>query len=222
MDMTTEEKLLECDRFRLLGNRMYEQGKFQRAASFYHRALVYFEYMFPETKFEIEEHDRLRTMMLLNFAACHLKMMQYDDVIHNTAQLIRQNPRHVKALYMRAKAYRFRDEFDKSICDIKQAIDIVKGEESEDSIVHLLLRELHLTLTKQLAYRIRMKKISKAMFAEKARLVGSRGNVSHNLYDPKPSRLDKSSDHALIMSQPIMHGMEELYAIVQELEGQND
>lgn len=99
MDMTTNEKLDMCDRFRKVGNLMYEQGQYESAAQYYYQAILYFEYVFPENEHETERLQHLRLCSLLNLSACLLKNFQYEEVIHYATQALEVDPSHVKAYF---------------------------------------------------------------------------------------------------------------------------
>ncbi|KAK1943122.1 Peptidyl-prolyl cis-trans isomerase FKBP65 [Phytophthora citrophthora] len=166
MDMTTKEKLTACDEFRVLGNLFFRHGQYQRAAFHYHKALVYFEYVFTDTDEEEAEADALKLKLLLNFAACRLKTLHLDDAVHHVNQALEIDPENVKALYRRAQAYRLKDEFDLAQKDISQAIEHSKAGEKTQSADSLLMQEKKLLQTKMLAYKLRSKQVSAAMFGQ--------------------------------------------------------
>lgn len=162
MDMSTTAKLDACDDFRRLGNRFFAHGQYQRAAYHYHKALVYFEYVFPESDAETARHDTLKLTVLLNFAACRLKTNQLDDVVHHTTQALALDPTSVKALFRRAQAYRLRDNFTAAQADLTQATALLAHGANDP----LVAQERQLLLAKGLAYKLRSKQVSSAMFQQ--------------------------------------------------------
>ncbi|KAF1318795.1 hypothetical protein FI667_g13598, partial [Globisporangium splendens] len=164
MDMTTQEKLDACDEFRQLGNLFFQHGQYQRAAYHYHKALVHFEYIFPDTDAETERHDALKLKVLLNFAACRLKTGHLEDVVQHADQALALDAANVKALYRRAQAHRLRDNFDRAMQDINKAIEIAQAEDASDP---LLVQEKALLQAKMLAYKLKSKQVSSAMFRSK-------------------------------------------------------
>jgi tetratricopeptide (TPR) repeat protein len=164
MDMMTQEKLDACVEFRELGNLFFQHGEYQRAAYHYHKALVYFEYIFPDTDAETEHHDALKLKVLLNFAACRLKTGHLEDVVQHADQALALDVANVKALYRRAQAHRLRDDFDRAMQDINRAIEIAQAEDASDP---LLVQEKALLQAKMLAYKLKSKQVSSAMFRSK-------------------------------------------------------
>lgn len=162
MDMTTQEKLAACDEFRRLGNLFFQHGQYQRAAYHYHKALVYFEYVFPETEDENASYDNLKLKVLLNFSACRLKTNHLDDVIHHADQALEIDAASVKALYRRAQALRLKDEFELSMQDISRAIELSTA--ASQAVDPLLTQERALLQAKMLAYKLRSRQVSSAMF----------------------------------------------------------
>ena len=76
-----------------------------------YQALIYFEYCFPEGQEEETRTDSLRLSVLLNSAACFLKLGQFNEVINMCRQALNLDKCNVKALYRRAVALRSQDRF---------------------------------------------------------------------------------------------------------------
>lgn len=189
MDMSTHAKLEACDEFRRLGNRFFQHGQYQRAAYHYHKALVYFEYVFPDTDEENARHDELKLKVLLNFAACRLKTNHLDDVIHHADQALALDPDSVKALYRRAQAHRLRDDFELAMQDISRAMELAPASDP------LLSQEKSLLHAKMLAYKLRSRQVSSAMFGGSgSRTADNRAatteRIGANLPDASVLRLD--------------------------------
>ncbi|RLN80795.1 hypothetical protein BBJ28_00017764 [Nothophytophthora sp. Chile5] len=168
MDMSTQEKLTACDEFRVLGNLFFRHGQYQRAAYNYHKALVYFEYVFPDTEDEEAQADALKLKLLLNFAACRLKTLHLDDAVHHANQALQLDPDNVKALYRRAQAHRLKDEFELASQDISRALELSGTSEDAQTADPLLVQEKALLQAKILAYKLRTKQVSTAMFGGKS------------------------------------------------------
>ncbi|KAL3658640.1 hypothetical protein V7S43_016276 [Phytophthora oleae] len=232
MDMTTQEKLTTCDEFRVLGNLFFKHGQYQRAAFHYHKALVYFEYVFTDTDEEEAQADALKLKLLLNFAACRLKTLHLDDAVHHANQALEIDPENVKALYRRAQAYRLKDDFDLAQKDISRAIERSKDLQSADS---LLMQEKKLLQAKMFAYKLRSKQVSTAMFGND-KPKGSERSTSG--YIPglrnsdvnamtvsllKSSNADPPSSSedfpSLDIWQPSTRGLKELQTLVARLDG---
>ncbi|KAG7395673.1 hypothetical protein PHYBOEH_003352 [Phytophthora boehmeriae] len=233
MDMTTQQKLTACDEFRVLGNLFFRHGQYQRAAFHYHKAIVYFEYVFPDTDDEEAEADALKLKLLLNFAACRLKTMHLDDAVHHANQALDIDAKNVKALYRRAQAYRLKDEFELAQADIAQAIKLSGDAEGVQAVDPLLLQEKTLLQAKMLAYKLRSKQVSAAMFgnSEKSKtashssapyLPGLRGpDASAMALDLSKSALSTSNDDcpSLDAWKPTTRGLNGLQALLKQMDG---
>lgn len=163
MDMSTADKQRACDDFRRLGNAFFAQGQFQRAAYHYHQALVYFEYMFPDTDAETRAMDALRARVLLNMAACRLKTQHLDDAVQHADQALELQPDSVKALFRRAQARRLRDEFELAEADLSRAIALAQAAGTSSELA-ALAQEKKLLHAKRLAYKLHSRQVSAAMF----------------------------------------------------------
>ncbi|KAF4040290.1 hypothetical protein GN244_ATG07483 [Phytophthora infestans] len=229
MDMTTQEKVTACDELRVLGNLFFKHGQFQRAAFHYHKALVYFEYVFPDTDEEEAQADALKLKLLLNFAACRLKTLHLDDAVHHANQALEIDTNNVKALYRRAQANRLKDEFHLAQKDIERAIKLSNATEDTPSIDSLLLQEKKLLQAKMLAYKLRTKQVSAAMFGDKIKTPERpNGRYVPGLRAPDTGAMtinlskstSSSSDEFLSLNtwQPSTRGLEELQTLLSGLE----
>ncbi|TMW61494.1 hypothetical protein Poli38472_012685 [Pythium oligandrum] len=194
MDMTTDAKLCACDEFRVLGNLFFAQGQYQRAAYNYHKALVYFEYIFPEGDDENKQHDQLKLTTLLNYCACRLKTGHNDDAIHHADLALELDPHNMKAFYRRAQAHRHRDDFDEALHDITEALRLCDDDQKADTAA--LLHEKALLHAKMLAYKLKSRQISTAMFAG--------GIHSTEKKKPTPSAFAPVHDVPLTLSKASM------------------
>ncbi|KAF0687362.1 Aste57867_20885 [Aphanomyces stellatus] len=158
MDMSTRAKLTQCDTFRRLGNRFFTHGQYQRAAYHYHRALIYFEYIFPDTDDEQTEMDALKVRVLLNFGLCRLKTKHIDQAIHHATLALKIEPDSVKALYIRAVGHRMQDAFDDAQADLDRAAALSTTPDAA------LTAEKRVLAAKKAAYRVKSKQLGAAMF----------------------------------------------------------
>ncbi|CAH0478518.1 unnamed protein product [Peronospora belbahrii] len=233
MEMTTEEKVAICDELRVFGNLFFKHGQYQRAAFHYHKALVYFEYVFPDTDEEEAQVDALKLKVLLNFTACRLKTMHLDDAVHHANQALELDQDNVKALYRRAQAYRLKDEFQLAQEDIVRAIELVKTATDTPSADIPLMQEKKLLLAKMLAYKLRTKQVSSAMFGNgdklKApeRFIGGDNSAGCDSdINGMTIKLSRSSglastlpcDEDLSTHQPSIRGLKELQTLIANLD----
>ncbi|OQS06132.1 hypothetical protein THRCLA_01815 [Thraustotheca clavata] len=171
MEMSTAEKMLQCDHFRLIGNQFFTHAQYQRAAYHYHRALIYFEYMFSDTDEEQQKMDDLKKKILVNFALCRLKTRHLDQAIHNATLALKLDNSNIKAMYIKAVAYRMQDQFDLAQKELDQAIQLAPQDAS-------LTQELRVLTIKKAAYRVKSKQLSAAMFQQSSLPISAPSSIS--------------------------------------------
>jgi tetratricopeptide (TPR) repeat protein len=119
-----EEKMRFCERHRVYGNALYEEGMLPKAAEQYHLTLSYYEYCFPDTVEKQATLEELRHACLCNQALCYYKFGEIRKAIACVDQVLGKDPHYVKALYRRAKAYRHLDEYDHAQADLDMALAV--------------------------------------------------------------------------------------------------
>ncbi len=107
------EKKKLCERYRILGNYLFEEGIYEKAAENYRIALSYYEYCFPENPEEQKQLDELRRICLCNISLCYFRLGEYREAIHSASLVIQESRgQHAKAFFRRAKAYQALDEYE--------------------------------------------------------------------------------------------------------------
>ncbi|CAH0489003.1 unnamed protein product [Peronospora farinosa] len=165
------------------------------------------------------------------FFQARLKTMHLDDAVHHANQALEIDQENVKALYRRAQAYRFKDEFHLAQEDIARAIQLSKAENMLlDSV---LMQEKKLLQAKMLAYKLRTKQVSSAMFGDKMKVSeGVTDGDVPGFRDPHGSamtlNLSKTSDLAATSSRddfqcfstwkPSTRGLNELQTLIARLD----
>ena len=117
-----DEKLRYCERHRMYGNALYEEGILLKAAEQYHLTLSYYEYCFPDCNEKQAHLDELRNACLCNISLCYYRMKEMRKAIACASKVLAKHPQHVKALYRRAKAHLALDEYDRALEDLTQAL----------------------------------------------------------------------------------------------------
>jgi tetratricopeptide (TPR) repeat protein len=106
-----EEKFQSCEDNRMLGNFLFREGMFPKAAEHYQIALAYYEYCFLEEEQQCEL-DELRRACLCNTSLCYQKMGSLRLAVEAATTVLKETEgRHGKALFRRAVAYRCLDEY---------------------------------------------------------------------------------------------------------------
>lgn len=120
-DMSAERQMSACVRFKNVGNMLFREGQYERAREKYRKAIVYYEYAFPEEEALQEKMDNVRFLCLLNMAACQLKLRQLREALSSLNQALHARPNSAKALYRRAQVWRHLDEFQAAGQDLLAA-----------------------------------------------------------------------------------------------------
>lgn len=118
-----DEKMRYCEKHRVYGNVLYDEGMLPKAVEQYQLALSYYEYCFPETEEAQNNLDETRYACLCNASLCHYRLGEMRKAIDCASKVLIKNPRYVKALFRRAKAYRELDEYENASADINLAIE---------------------------------------------------------------------------------------------------
>ncbi|PHJ22527.1 tetratricopeptide repeat-containing protein [Cystoisospora suis] len=136
----TSEKIDAADRFRSEGNAAFREKNYGLAAVNYRKALLQFDYTFPDTPEEQQRMDSVKLPCHLNLAACKLHQQEYDEVYIQCRLALEMDPNNVKALYRRGLAYLQQDHFEKAKKDLLKAQSVEPvNREVRDALV--LLRE---------------------------------------------------------------------------------
>ncbi|KAF4734040.1 hypothetical protein FOZ63_004609 [Perkinsus olseni] len=104
-DMPTKEKLQGADTMRQKANEYLREGNCGLAAVWYRKALLNFDYCFPDTKAEREWFNSSKLKCHVSFAICKYKLEEFDEVLIQARQALRIDPKNVKALYWQGMVY---------------------------------------------------------------------------------------------------------------------
>ena len=89
-ERTESEKMEYCERYRVLGNGLYDEGMLPKAAEHYQLALSYYEYCFPMSGEEQVRLDELRHACLCNISLCYYRLGELRDSVE-AASRVREN-----------------------------------------------------------------------------------------------------------------------------------
>lgn len=157
-EKSTQEKIDAADRFRQEGNEAYKRHNYGLAAVHYRKALLQFDYTFPEGEEEEKACERVKVPCLLNLAACKCQQEEWDEVLMNCRLALEVDPRLVKAYYRQGLAYTARDEFDLA----KEALMSAHEIEPKNAEVLGALRQLRDNKEK---YKARRKEVAREMIS---------------------------------------------------------
>ncbi|KAM3137677.1 hypothetical protein pb186bvf_010291 [Paramecium bursaria] len=112
-DKSTDEKLENADYFKKEGNKKFQEGNYEQASYFYQKALLHFDYTFPDTPEEEKKFQQLQEQCNNNMAQCKFMQQKYEDALNYCYQVLKQNPNNQKAIFRKAKIYLAQREFEK-------------------------------------------------------------------------------------------------------------
>jgi len=164
--MSLSERLKKMEAFcQVHGNRCFKKGDFVSALKWYEKSLLYYEYCLPTKKQEREAADKERELSLTNSAACHLGLTNYRQCIDCCTEALEvANGESIKALYRRAKAYRFMCDFERAMSDLEKAKRITGSDNKAANALQNILHDEHCTLQAAiLSYREDSKIAAKKM-----------------------------------------------------------
>lgn len=112
-ELSEEEKFKSCEDSRIMGNYLYSEGVYPKAAENYQIAIAYYEYCFPEDNTTQNMLDDLRRACLCNISLCYLHMGYLRQSVESATVVLKETDgKHSKALFRRAQAYRALDEYE--------------------------------------------------------------------------------------------------------------
>uniref|UniRef100_A0A0G4HX68 Uncharacterized protein n=1 Tax=Chromera velia CCMP2878 TaxID=1169474 RepID=A0A0G4HX68_9ALVE len=154
----TSEKIKAANRFREEGNRDFQKGHYAKAAVSYRKALLQFDYTFPDTEEETEQMKEAQLAVHLNMAACKLHMKDWDEVHTQCRMALELDPKNVKGFYRKGLAYLETDDFDSAENNLMGALE----NDPQNAAVKTAIRRLK---EKREQYKKMNKQVYSAMFA---------------------------------------------------------
>jgi len=129
-ELPEREKMAFCERHRLLGNALHQEGCIHAAAENYKLALSYYEYCFPESAEEQQVLDTVRYASLCNISLCYRRMGHFRWAIEAASKALQaaQAGDSAKALFRRAQAYCDLDEYANAQSDLRAALEMSPGD----------------------------------------------------------------------------------------------
>jgi len=194
VEMSIAEKISWCEQFKLEGNDLFLEGQYYRALQKFTKALVYYEYCFPDSVEEETKLEQIRLTNLLNCAACELKLKMWTETIQHCYQALKIDPENVKALYRRAKAYRMKDEYDLAKNDILHALQL----QPKDS---MLQKEYIIIQNKVASYRFKSHLLGQQMIQGNSFLTIRRSlDLNNPVVPTNPSEISQANEDTIIKS----------------------
>lgn len=163
-ELMDQERLEMAKAHKERGSALFKTGHVRSAAMCYSKSVQSLAPVDPDIPLEVEileEHEReilsLRTVCLMNLAACQLKLEQYSNVVRNCSRVLELEPGSTKSWYRRAKALLAMRDFEAARADLLKARELDPGNQA----VSELLKAVE---TQELAQRAKYRDALKAMF----------------------------------------------------------
>lgn len=124
------EKIRYCERYRVIGNALFSEGYFDKAAEQYRISISYYEYCFPPDNDQQAALDHQRLTNLCNLSLCYLRLKLYREAIDTASLVIRDKNNlskqyHWKAYFRRATAHTALDDFENASLDLKTSLELM-------------------------------------------------------------------------------------------------
>ena len=167
-ERSNQEKLEMAEGHRLEGNSLFKGGHYAQAAVSYRKALVVFDYSFPEAGDQQRDFDKCKLACHLNMAACKLKLAEtasdheatVKEVLTQARLALELDPNNPKAYFRRGQAQLRLSDYVGAGESFLRADQLTQG---KDPLIRAALRDL---LVKQKAYETRKRKVFGAMLKE--------------------------------------------------------
>jgi AH receptor-interacting protein len=121
------EKVQSVEDYRMKGNELFKQNKFNEAEEAYSLALGILEQLMLREKPKDEEWNalaKLKVSLLLNFSQCKLLQKDYYRVIECCTEVLSYEPDNLKAFYRRGKGHVGAWNPDKAQDDFHRCIEL--------------------------------------------------------------------------------------------------
>ena len=111
---------------RTLGNAAYRKGDLDTAKAHYDRALGILDLIRGRHALDQDAIDRCRNDLRLNSAAVYMQKGFHGAAIDICTRVLNQDPKNVKALERRARAYRLRHDPVRARADLKHLVQLIE------------------------------------------------------------------------------------------------
>ena len=149
--LSNYERLAIAKQHKTRGTQLFKESNFLGAAIRYSAALKYIIPVdTPNVQIKVEELESeekeivfLKTTLMLNLAACQLKLKQYPYVVENCDRVLQAQPNSVKALYRRGQAHTNMNDFECAREDLLKAKKLEPNNRAIDEQLRILDSKVH-------------------------------------------------------------------------------
>jgi tetratricopeptide (TPR) repeat protein len=127
-ELPEHEKVERCERHRHLGNYLFREGVFGKAAEQYQLAMSMYEYCFPDTDEDQRLLNAIRQTCTCNISLCFQRLGNYRSAVEMASKVVVENSSNAKGYYRRAQAYRMLDQYAEAEADLGRALELAPGD----------------------------------------------------------------------------------------------
>ena len=143
MDKPVKEKLEAGKRFKLEGDDLLKNNKFEEAINTYEKGLLQLFYTFSDNKEEDELADKMKEGMNLNCSFCKIKQEKYEEATQYLNEAMRVNKENLKTIHRMAFCHFKLEKFDDAKNEINTALNIINKKGGDKSLFCKLLNDIN-------------------------------------------------------------------------------
>ena len=143
MDKPTKEKIEAGKMFKIQGDDLLKQKKYDEAINIYEKGLLQLFYTFSDDKEEDEMIDKIKEGMNLNASFCKIKQDKFEEATQYLNEAMRVNKENLKTLYRMGFCHFKLEKFDDAKDDVKKAFDIINKKGGDKSSFEQLLNDIN-------------------------------------------------------------------------------
>ena len=142
MDKPVKEKIEAGKRFKMEGDDLLKQQKYDDAIVVYEKGLLQLFYTFSDDKEEDEMVDKIKEGMNLNCSFCKIKQEKYEEATQYLNEAMRVNKENLKTLYRMAFCHFKLEKFKDAKNDINNALKVIKKNGGDRGAFDQLIKDI--------------------------------------------------------------------------------
>jgi tetratricopeptide (TPR) repeat protein len=142
MDKPVKEKIEAGKRFKMEGDDLLKQQKYDDAIVVYEKGLLQLFYTFSDDKEEDEMVDKIKEGMNLNCSFCKIKQEKYEEATQYLNEAMRVNKENLKTLYRMAFCHFKLEKFKDAKNDISNALNVIKKNGGDRGAFDQLIKDI--------------------------------------------------------------------------------